>query len=161
MQSINVGSTPVAGAMSMDGNFSVCDEQWQFDLCRDRPAGWLSIAIDCVASVPEGVEVGADGRVLITTQGTSSTDQITSLFTYDPRQTTGQQLTPVCLPPPPPTPSPLSPITIGRPTTTFRGKLIRTPDGAFIIGLSTINNNAQTVVFVYEIRRERFLAAGR
>ena len=27
---------------------------------------------------------------------------------------------------------------------------MRTPDGNFIIGLSTVNNNAQTIVFVYE-----------
>ena len=28
--------------------------------------------------------------------------------------------------------------------------VVRTPDGAFIVGLSTINNNASTVLFVYE-----------
>src|SRR5262249_415956 len=30
------------------------------------------------------------------------------------------------------------------------GKLIRSPDGQFIIGMSVINNNAQTVLFVYQ-----------
>ena len=33
---------------------------------------------------PEGVEVGADGRVLISTEGTSSTDQINSLLSVRP-----------------------------------------------------------------------------
>jgi len=37
-----------------------------------------------------------------------------------------------------------------RPVTNFRGKLIRTPDARYIIGLSTINNNTQTVLYLYE-----------
>ncbi|MBI1789987.1 MAG: hypothetical protein HYR60_20850, partial [Acidobacteria bacterium] len=103
-----------------------------------------------LAAKPEGVEVGADGRVLITTQGTSTTDQINSLLLFDRTQSQGQQVTPVSFAPPPPTPSPLPATILARPVTTFRGKLLRTPDGNFIIGLSTINNNQSTVLFVYE-----------
>jgi DNA-binding beta-propeller fold protein YncE len=92
--------------------------------------------------------VGNDGRVLITTEGTSTTDTVESLLLYDRRA--GQQVSTISFAPPPTTPSPLPPTTIGRPVTSFRGKLIRTPDGNYIIGMSTINNNAQTVLFVYE-----------
>lgn len=158
VQSINVGSSPVAGAMSLDGNFLYVTNSGTSTLSViDLRVGFQSMAVPLPA-VPEGVEVGGDGRVLISTQGTSSTDQINSLLLFDPRQSQSQQVTPVAFPPPPATPSPLSPITIGRPTTTFRGKLIRTPNGAFIIGLSTVNNNAQTIVFVYETYSASILA---
>lgn len=147
---IPVGAAPVAGALSLDGSYlyvtnSGTSSLSVVDLRVGAPA--QTVALN---AVPEGVEVGADGRVLITTQGTSTTDQVNTLVVFDPSQTQGQQVSAVSFPPPPPTPSPLTAITIGRPTTTFRGKLIRTPDARFIIGLSTINNNAQTVVFVYE-----------
>jgi hypothetical protein len=42
-------------------------------------------------------------------------------------------------------------VTAARGTTTFRGKLVRTPDGNYIVGMSTVNNNAQTILFVYEV----------
>ena len=38
----------------------------------------------------------------------------------------------------------------GRPTTTFPGKLLRTPDGNFIVGVIT-PTNASTYIFVYEV----------
>lgn len=148
---IPVGSAPVAGAISMDGSYLYVTNSGSsslsvIDLRIGSPLRTVSLS-----AIPEGVEAGADGRVLITTQGTSTDDQINTLMIFDPAQEQSAQLTPVSFPPPPPTPSPLTPVTIGRPTTTFRGKLIRTPDGRFIVGLSTINNNAQTVVFVYEV----------
>jgi len=37
-----------------------------------------------------------------------------------------------------------------RPTTPFNGKLKRTPDGKYIIGVSSITNNTSTVVYVFE-----------
>src|SRR5262249_30614941 len=93
---------------------------------------------------------GADGRVLITTEGSSTSTAIQSLYVFDPNATQSQQLTPVQFSPPPPTPSTLPSVTLPPPTTTFRRKLVRTPDGAFIVGMSAINNNASTVMFVYE-----------
>ncbi|MFN7937053.1 MAG: hypothetical protein U0R19_27265 [Bryobacteraceae bacterium] len=150
IQSIAVGTTPLAAAMSMEGDYLYVTNSGSSSMSVvDLRVGFVAQTVS-LSAVPEGVEVGFDGRVLITTQGTSSTDLINTLFVYDARQTQGSQLSAVYFPPPPPTPSPLTAVTIGRPTTTFRGKLIRTPDGRFIVGLSTINNNAQTVVFVYE-----------
>jgi DNA-binding beta-propeller fold protein YncE len=112
----------------------------------DLSVGQVDQTVSLSAS-PEGVEVGADGRVLITTNGTSTTDTVNSLLVYD---RTTQQVTPVAFAPPPATPTTLPRVTATRGTTTFRGKLIRTPDGNYIIGLSTVNNNAQTILFVYE-----------
>jgi len=71
------------------------------------------------------------------------------LVRFRPNATQSQQLTPVQFSPPRRRRRP-SCRHLTRPTTTFRGKLVRTPDGAFIIGMSTINNNASTVMFVYE-----------
>ncbi len=148
---VPVGSSPVAAAISPDGRrLYVTNNAGSslsvIDLDADRVVQTVALP-----AKPEGVEVGADGRVLITTQGTSSTDQINSLVLFDPSGQQGQQVTPVSFAPPPPTPSGLPAVTLGRPVTTFRGKLIRTPDGAYIIGLSTVNNNQSTILFVYEV----------
>ncbi|MBI4875957.1 MAG: beta-propeller fold lactonase family protein, partial [Acidobacteria bacterium] len=145
------GESPVAAAISMDARYlyvtnNSASSMTVVDLNRDSVVRTVALS-----AKPEGLEAGIDGRVLISTEGTSSTDQINSLLLYDSRQSQESQVTPVAFPPPPATPSPLATVTIGRPTTTFRGKLMRTPDGNFIIGLSTVNNNAQTIVFVYEV----------
>lgn len=149
--SILVGGTPITATMSMDGNILYVSNNASSSLSViELNRGDFVSQTVALPAKPEGIEAGADGRVLITTEGTSTTDQINSLLIFDRTQTAASQITPVAFPPPPPTPSPLTAITIGRPTTTFRGKLIRTPDGRFIIGLSTVNSNAQTIVFVYE-----------
>ncbi len=151
VKSIATGDSPVAAALSMDGRFLYVTNNGSSSLCV------IDLQFDRVAQTvalnakPEGVAVGSDGRVLISTEGTSSTDQVNSLLLYDPNQTESSQVAAVAFPPPPATPSPLNTVTIGRPTTTFRGKLATTPDGNFIIGLSTVNSNAQTIVFVYEV----------
>ena len=48
------------------------------------------------------------------------------------------------------TPAPLPATTLTRPTTTFTGHLLRTPDGSFIVGVIT-PTNASTYIFVYEV----------
>jgi len=151
VESFPVGATPVAAAVSMDGQYLYVTNNASSTMTvinLKQNTVWNTVSLP---ASPEGVEVGADGRVLITTQGTSTTDQVNSLLLYDPTASQGQQVTPVTFAPPPPTPSPLPATTIGRPVTTFRGKLIRTPDGNYIIGMSTVNSNAQTVLFVYEV----------
>jgi hypothetical protein len=64
----------------------------------------------------------------------------------------GAQLAAVTTPPPPSTPAPLPTTTSVRPQTTFNSKLIRTPDGLFIVGLTNPGaNGANTYLFVYEV----------
>jgi YVTN family beta-propeller protein len=151
------GDTPVAAAMSMDHRYLYVTNNGASSLTViDLNANSVVQTVSLTAK-PEGVEVGADGRVLISTEGTSSTDQINSLLLFDRSQSQGSQVTAVAFPPPPATPSSLTAVTTGRPATTFRGKLTRTPDGNFIIGLSTVNNNAQTIVFVYEVQSASIL----
>ncbi len=148
--SIRVGSTPVAAAISMDGSKLYVSNNASSSLSVIDLASLQVLQTVTLPASPDGVEVGADGRVLISTAGTSTSTSIQSLYIFDYSAASTQQLQPVQFSPPPATPATLPPVTQTRPTTTFRGKLARTPDGAFIVGLSTINNNASTVLYVYE-----------
>ncbi|MEZ5352048.1 MAG: beta-propeller fold lactonase family protein [Bryobacteraceae bacterium] len=151
--SIEVGSFPSSAAMSMDGRFLYVTNVSAgsvsvIDLDGDRVMRTVSLP-----AKPEGIEVGFDGRVLITTQGSGANNALNTLLLYDPTLDGGAQLTPVASPPPINTPQPLPAVFIGRPSTAFPGRLMRTPDGQFIVGMVAINqraNNAQTTLFVYE-----------
>jgi DNA-binding beta-propeller fold protein YncE len=148
--SIPVGTSPLAAAMSMDGQYLYVSNNGSASLSS---INLNTMGVDQTVSLtanPEGVEVGADGRVLITTNGTSTTDTVNSLLIFD-RSLQSSQLQPVAFAPPPSTPTTLPRVTAARGTTTFRGKLVRTPDGNYIIGMSTVNNNASTILFVYEV----------
>ncbi|MCC7154475.1 MAG: hypothetical protein IT161_07855 [Bryobacterales bacterium] len=150
LPSIRTGILPLAAAMSMDGQWLYVTNNTSatlsvIDLNTNQPVQTVSLP-----ARPEGVEAGYDGRVLISTEGTGTNNLVNTLLIYD-RLQTGQQVIPVQFPPPPPTPSQLPPAGGTRPVTLFRGKLVRTPDGRFIIGVSTIANNTSTVVYVYEV----------
>ncbi len=150
VSSLYVGTTPVAAAISMDSQYLYVSNNGSatlsvIDLTRLQVIQTVSLPAN-----PEGVEVGSDGRALITVEGSSTSTSITSLYLFDVTATTGQQLTTIQFSPPPPTPTGLPTVTLAKPVTTFRGKLIRTPDGSFIIGMSSINSNAQTVLFSYQ-----------
>jgi len=146
--SINVGSRPLAAAMSMDGNLLYVTNNGSSTVSVVDLNSRGVVQTVTVPAKPEGIEVGADGRAVICTQGTGGTTQ-NVLYILDRAQPLNQQLQAVPFSPPPPTPTGL-PAVQARPTTTFRGKLQRTPDGNFIVGVSVINNNAQTVAYVYE-----------
>ena len=149
--SIPVGQLPLAAAMSMDNAYLYVTNNTSSTLSVID----LGVGIGTVQTTvtlparPEGVEVGADGRVVISTQGTGANNLSNTLLIYDRNQANGQQVFAVQFPPPPPTPTGLPPL-FARPTTQFRGKLQRTPDGRLIVGVSTVNNNTQTVAYVYE-----------
>jgi len=150
---INVGTFPNAGAMSPDGAYLyVANVQsgslTQIELGTDQVRSTVSLP-----ARPEGVAVGSDGRVLITTQGTGVGATTNTLLLYDPRQDAGLQITAVPSPPTLSTPNPLPAVFVGRPSTAFPGRLIATPDGNFIVGTVAINQtltSATTTLFVYE-----------
>ena len=149
---ISVGVYPLAAAISMDNAWLYVTNNTSSTLSVVD----LSIGVGTVSQTitlpakPEGVEVGSDGRVLISTGGTGTNSLNNTLLIYDQNQAAGSQVLPVQFPPPPPTPTTL-PAIFQRPVTQFRGKLQRTPDGRFIVGVSVINNNAQTILYVYEV----------
>lgn len=151
--SIEVGNFPSSAARSMDGRYLYVTNTGSttlsvVDLNLDRVIQTVSLP-----AKPEGVEVGFDGRVLITTQGSGTQNAQNTLLVFDPTLQAGQQVFAVSSPPPINTPNPLPAVFIGRPSTPFPGRLLRTPDGQFIIGMVAINQtttSAQTTLFVYE-----------
>jgi hypothetical protein len=150
--SVPVGTLPFAAAMSMDNAWLYVSNNGSSSLSVidlgfgiGSPKATISLP-----ARPEGVEAGADGRVLISTQGSGTNNLLNVLLVYDPRQESSQQVRAVDFPPLPTTPVTLGTTTLPRPQTVFRGKLLRTPDGKFIVGVNNVNNGAQTALFVYE-----------
>lgn len=151
---IQVGNFPVSAAMSPDSAMLYVTNATSTSVSIIRLGDNQVVNTLSLPVRPEGVAVGADGRVLITTQGTGVNNQQQTLLLYDPRQDAALQLTAVTSPATISTGNINQNIFFGRPTTPFPGKLIRTPDGNFIIGMVAINqtvNTAQTTMFVYEV----------
>lgn len=152
---IPVGRGPLAGAISMDGQYLYVTNAGT----TAQPDSTLSVidlgqnqvtATVPLPARPQGVEVGYDGRVLISTLGTGTNNAANTLLLYD-RNQTNLQVTAVPVPTPPVTPPSLGTTLISRPITTFYSKMTRTPDGRFIIGLSVITGGSTTQAFVYDV----------
>jgi DNA-binding beta-propeller fold protein YncE len=147
---IAVGKTPLAGAMSMDGTFLYVTASgppsalYAIDLSANRVAYSQTLP-----STPQGVETGVDGRVLVAMVGTGVTNGVPqkTLQVFDP---VARTLTDVSVPALTTTLAPVPAQATGRPTTTFSGKLMRTPDGSFIVGVVTPTAGS-TYIFVYEV----------
>lgn len=145
---IPVDSQPIAAAMSRDGRFLYVTSYGAatldvIDLNRNVVTSKVSLP-----DKPEGVAVGADGRVLITTVGTGSNGTQNNLLIYDPAASGTASVKSVVVTPPAPTP-PSLPAPSGRIYLAARSQLMATRDGRYIIGIN--NPNASTrVVFVYE-----------
>ncbi|MDQ6663557.1 MAG: hypothetical protein M3Z23_04105 [Acidobacteriota bacterium] len=145
---IKTDTQPVAAALSRSGKFLYVTAYTSSALdIIDLTAQSLTSRVT-IPSSPEGVAVGGDDRVLITTIG-SAGSQNNTLFIYDPNGPTGNNLTSVALPFPPPTPPALPPVP-GRVFLSYRSKLLTTRDGAYIVGANGVSTNNR-VVFVYEV----------
>ena len=112
------------------------------DLTKTTPA----VASIPLPASPEGLAVGKDGRVLISTVGNGGQN---NLLIYDPQ---GSSLNNVSITPAAATP-PTLPAPSGRAYLSYHSKLLTTKDGNYIIGANilngaTINNR---VVFIYEV----------
>ena len=148
---VAVGSRPLAAAMSMDSTYLYVSNNGSSTISVIDLRSTSLIQTVTVPARPEGIEVGADGRVLVSTQGSGTNNLNNTLLIFDRTQPLGQQVLPVQFPPPPATPTGL-PVIAVRPSTTFRGKLLRTPDGNYVIGVSVVNNSTQTITYVYEVQ---------
>jgi DNA-binding beta-propeller fold protein YncE len=149
--SIPVGITPLAATISMDGGFLYVSNHDSSSLTVINLGTGIGTVVTTVPlpAKPQGIEVGADGRVLICTDGAGTSSLANTLLIYDSTQALSSQVLAVPFPPAPPTPPTLQQLQ-ARPTTQFAGKLQRTPDGKYIVGVSSITNNTSTVVYVYE-----------
>jgi DNA-binding beta-propeller fold protein YncE len=153
VSSIAVAKTPLAGAISMDYHWLYVTSSGTPTLTViDLTQGQVAQSVT-LPSTPQGVEVGNDGRALISLLGTgvvSGVPQGTLLVFDRTQQSASNQLTPVVVPALPTTPVPIPAPTLPRPVTTFSGKLLRTPNGQFIVGVIT-PTAATSYVFVYEV----------
>jgi YVTN family beta-propeller protein len=151
---IPVGTGPLAAAMSMDNALLYVTNGGSLNVSViDLNARFVTQTVT-VPAAPQGIEVGADGTALISTLGT--TGGANTLLFYDGTQSAANQLNNVPTPTPPSTPTPLPPQTLTRPDTTFFSKLIRTPNGQFIVGL-TNPTATTTYLFVYEVASHTIL----
>ena len=145
--SIPVGNGPLAAALSPDNSLLYVTNGASATVSVIDLAGQTVIQTVSTPAQPQGVEVGADGRALISTAGNNGAN---TLLIFDRTQVAANQLTAVVTPPPPSTPAPLPAQTLARPGTTFLSKLKRTPNGQYIVGL-TNPSATQTYLFVYEV----------
>jgi uncharacterized protein (TIGR03437 family) len=137
---IPVDQLPVAAAQSRNGRYLYVTSYTTGVLdVIDLDSNSVAARVNLPAA-PEGVAVGADERVLITSPGTGTAANPQNTFLlYDP---VSGNITafPIRLPGP------------TTPTTNqgvSRSRLIATPDGAYIIGLNNPNTTSRQI-FVYE-----------
>jgi len=149
--SIPTDANPLAAALSPDGNFLyvTCHDAASINVMDTRPATPVIVAKVSLPARPEGIAVGGDGRVLITTIGSGAGNLLNTLLVYDPSVTeSGASLSTVPVAPPPPLP-PTLPAPSGRTFLANRSQLLATRDGSRIIGLNAFQAQNR-VVFVYE-----------
>ncbi|HUQ91592.1 MAG TPA: hypothetical protein VM120_07910, partial [Bryobacteraceae bacterium] len=147
INTIPTDSLPLTAAMSPDQKFLY--------VAAHNASSLNIVDLDLLAVVnraslparPEGVGVGNDGRVLITTIGTGVGNSQNTLLIYDPNDN-GAIDTVVVVPPAPAIPPGAPPA--GRAFLSNRSQLTASADGNYIIGVNIPNNN-QRVVFVYEV----------
>src|SRR5215813_2592310 len=72
--SYGVGQQPLAAAISMDGNYLYVTNNGSSTLSVIDLQTELTTMTVSLPAKPEGVEVGADGRVLISAEGTGTTN---------------------------------------------------------------------------------------
>lgn len=160
LTTIETDATPISGALSRDGStlYVTCFDGSSVNLIDlDRLAVVRKVGLP---AKPEGIAVGADEKVLITTIGTGANNAANVLLIFDPRpdvESTGIEN--VLITPGPPA-SPLLPPPAGRVAFAPRTNLIATPDGWRIIGLLA-TSNTQRSLFVYDVASTSILRARR
>src|SRR5580700_3347239 len=150
--SIAVGNRPLGAAMSADNALLYVanhdDSTLSVIALNSSSFGAVTATISLPAD-PQGVETELSGRVLICTDGSGTGNVANTLLIYDATQPSSSQVQAIAFPPAAATPPTLAPV-VGKPTTAVNGRLKRTPSGNYIVGLSNINSNASTIVYVYE-----------
>ncbi|MBL8294103.1 MAG: hypothetical protein JNN08_19825 [Bryobacterales bacterium] len=158
---VNVDTQPLAAAMSRSGRALYVTAHTGgalnvIDLETLQVVNRVSLP-----ARPEGVAVGGDDRVLISTVGTGTGNQLSILLIYDPSAPAGTQaLSAVPIAPPPPANPLLPPQNFGRPGLTNRSFLATSQDGNWIVGVN-IPTTTDRAVFVYEVASGTVLRSRR
>jgi YVTN family beta-propeller protein len=151
MSPVPVGAQPLSAAISRDGRllYVAAYDASALNIINLDNLSEVPARVNLPAK-PEGVAVGGDNRVLISTIGAGQNNLSNVLLIYDPAASDSRSLTSVVVTPPPPVP-PLAPQqTGGRVTLANRSYLMASGNGNFIIGVNIPNNNSRAV-FVFEV----------
>ncbi|MBI3679721.1 MAG: beta-propeller fold lactonase family protein [Acidobacteria bacterium] len=146
ISSIPTDPLPLAAAISRDNRLLYISAHNSSSLNIINLDSLTVSARPSLPARPEGIAVGNDDRVLITTIGTGPNNSQNTLLIYDPGNAS---ISTVVVVPPAPQ-NPLLPPPSGRAFLTNRSQLQTTPDGNYIVGVNIPNNNTR-VVFVYEV----------
>ena len=153
--SVKTSATPLAIAMSRSGKFLyvACYDASTLDIIDLTSASFSKTSVS-LAAKPEGVAVGYNEKVLISTIGTGTGQAV--LTTYDPSASAASALQAVLVAPPAPA-TPQLPPPNGLMYFASKSQLQATPDGATIIG---VNQLASTrTVFVFDVASSTVLAS--
>jgi uncharacterized protein (TIGR03437 family) len=145
LTAIRTDSTPLSAAMSRDGRVLYVTA---YDASALNVIDLNTLAIIgrvTLPAKPEGVAVGNDERVLISTIGTGANNAQNVLLLYNPAD---NSIGNVSITPAAPTP-PSLPAPSGRPALAVRSQLTANADGSLIIG-SNVPTTTTRSVFVYE-----------
>lgn len=148
-RSIPVGLQPISAALARDGHFLYVTSFGGSSLdVVDLDANAVVRKVSLPAA-PEGVAVGGDGRVLITTVGSGTNNADNRLLLFNPNLESGDPLivVPTTLPAPA---SPQIPAPSSRVFMSTRSNLSASADGRWIIGLNNPTTNSRQV-FVFEV----------
>jgi uncharacterized protein (TIGR03437 family) len=145
---ISTDGLPIAAAISRSGKVLYVTSQTASAIdVIDLTSQTIVNKIALVAK-PEGIAVGADERVLVSTIGTGTGNLQNVLLLYNPGADPSSAILPITVTPPPPI-SPILPPPSGKQFQAARGTLRASVDGKIIIG-ANIQANGSRAVFVYE-----------
>jgi len=153
---IKTDSVPLAIAMSRSGNslYVVCYSASSLDVIDLTSSTFASRSITLAAS-PEGLAVGFNEKVLISTIGTGAGQDV--LITFDPTVAASQALGTVVIAPPAPS-APTLPPPNGAMALASHARLQASQDARTIIGVHDQANNTRTV-FVFDVNSNTILAS--
>lgn len=156
LTAVRTDSTPLSAAMSRDGRVLYVTA---YDASALNVIDLNTLAIVgrvALPAKPEGVAVGFDERVLISTIGTGAGNAQNVLLIYNPAD---NSIGNVSITPAAPTP-PSLPAPSGRPALAVRSQLVASRDGSVIIG-SNVPTATTRSVFVYETASATVLRSRR
>ena len=153
---IKTDATPLAAAMSRSGRYLyvVCYSASALDIIDLNSATFATQSVTLAAS-PEAVAVGFNEKVLISTIGTGTGQDV--LITYDPTTDVSHALQAVVIAPAAPS-APALPPPNGVISLAAHARLQASQDGRTIIGVHELANNTRTV-FVFDANSSTVLGA--
>jgi uncharacterized protein (TIGR03437 family) len=143
---IPTDQTPLSAAISRSGTnlYVTCYNSQVLDVIN---LNTLTVTAQInLPAKPEGVAVGSDERVLISTTGSGATDL---LLIYNPSPTAATALTSISITPSTTPTAPTFPPPSGRPFLSLHSQLRATRDGSLIAGVSVPSTGAASL-FVYQ-----------